>query len=437
MIRRLRVKGYKSLVDCDVRLDPLTVVIGPNGAGKSNLLDLIGLLSRLARCETVREAFQGHRGRPLEAFHSRDGFGAAAYERILAGGRRSFTVVCDLELNAGIVHDVNRSLEDREKATGAETSYTRVTERLLRYSLELAIEPRTGELFVADERLEALTRTLQPRAARKPFIERESCDGRTQFTARVERQSHPRWFERDRQRTLISELSDPVYHPHIVAAAREMASWRVYYVEAAPMRGEVTVQAADEPGRHGELLAPYYFGLQQRHPGTFRGVVANLREFVPGLSDLRVEVREGLLELVAVMEDGHEFPARLLSEGTLRLLCVVGIAAAPRAPAVIVYEEPENGVNPARIDLIAQILRTATSVRTNPMQVIVTTHSVAVCEALWEWIVICRWTPSGGTTFQSPGWSADDLYFQSEVRRALDEATARTRNRQPSQVAES
>jgi predicted ATPase len=40
-ISRVRLKNYKSIADCDVRLGPLTVLVGPNGAGKSNFLDAL------------------------------------------------------------------------------------------------------------------------------------------------------------------------------------------------------------------------------------------------------------------------------------------------------------------------------------------------------------------------------------------------------------
>jgi predicted ATPase len=91
MIHRLRVRRYKSLRDCEVQLAPISVLLGPNGAGKSNLLDLIGFVSQLASRETVREALKDHRGRPLEAFHAREGFGKKARRpaRVLLGDARS------------------------------------------------------------------------------------------------------------------------------------------------------------------------------------------------------------------------------------------------------------------------------------------------------------------------------------------------------------
>jgi len=422
MIRRLRIKGYKSLRDCTVELAPLSVILGPNGAGKSNLLDLIGLLSRLALRETVRDSFNGHRGRTLEAFHSAGGFGKDAYDALMKEERLSFSVQCDIELHPRIVDDVNRTLEERREASPHKATYTKVSERLLRYELEVTLHPKGGELFVTNECLRALRKDLKPKTSRQPFLEKKRAAGRERFIARVERQSHPRYFDLGRVRTLLSELSDPVYHPHVVAAAKEIASWRVYYVEPNQIRGEIGVQSADEPGRTGDLLAAYYYFLQQKHPATLRGIVKNLHEIVRAIEDLRVDVRDGLLEIVSVGRDGAEYPARLLSEGTLRLLCVLGIAVAPSPPAVVVYEEPENGVNPARLDLIADILRNATAVRKDAMQFIVTTHSALVCNLLPEHLIVCTWSDEHGTRFEPFPWNQSDLFFEQTVIEALDGA---------------
>jgi AAA15 family ATPase/GTPase len=48
MLTRLKVKGFKSLVDVDVRFGAFTCIAGANGAGKSNLFDAICFLSALA-----------------------------------------------------------------------------------------------------------------------------------------------------------------------------------------------------------------------------------------------------------------------------------------------------------------------------------------------------------------------------------------------------
>ena len=69
MLKRIRIKGYKSFHDVEVRLSPLAVMFGPNAAGKSNLLDALQLLAKLGTSRTVKEAFEPpYRGKPLESF---------------------------------------------------------------------------------------------------------------------------------------------------------------------------------------------------------------------------------------------------------------------------------------------------------------------------------------------------------------------------------
>ena len=48
MLTRLKVSGFKNLVDVDVRFGPFTCIAGANGIGKSNLFDVTTFLSALA-----------------------------------------------------------------------------------------------------------------------------------------------------------------------------------------------------------------------------------------------------------------------------------------------------------------------------------------------------------------------------------------------------
>ena len=69
MIRRISIRGYKSLNELEVTLRPLSVLFGPNAVGKSNFLDALQLLSRLVTARTLKEAFEPpYRGTALESF---------------------------------------------------------------------------------------------------------------------------------------------------------------------------------------------------------------------------------------------------------------------------------------------------------------------------------------------------------------------------------
>ena len=80
MIKRLKISGYKSLKDVEIRLTPLSVILGPNAAGKSNLLDALNLISQMAVKRNLKEAFEQHRGLPLESFYyGKDGYEKRGY----------------------------------------------------------------------------------------------------------------------------------------------------------------------------------------------------------------------------------------------------------------------------------------------------------------------------------------------------------------------
>lgn len=61
MLTRLQVKGFKNLVDVDVRFGPFTCIAGGNGVGKSNLFDAILFLGDLTE-KSLLEAATGVRG---------------------------------------------------------------------------------------------------------------------------------------------------------------------------------------------------------------------------------------------------------------------------------------------------------------------------------------------------------------------------------------
>lgn len=48
MLTRLKIRGFKNLVDVDVAFGPFTCIAGANGVGKSNLFDAIRFLSSSA-----------------------------------------------------------------------------------------------------------------------------------------------------------------------------------------------------------------------------------------------------------------------------------------------------------------------------------------------------------------------------------------------------
>ncbi len=66
-LTRVRLRNYKSIAECDVRLGPLTFLVGPNGSGKSNFLDALRFVSDSLRARLDQAV--GERGGVRELFH--------------------------------------------------------------------------------------------------------------------------------------------------------------------------------------------------------------------------------------------------------------------------------------------------------------------------------------------------------------------------------
>src|SRR2546421_320062 len=60
-LRRVRIKGYKSIAFCDVTLEPLTILVGRNASGKSNFVDALAFLRDIVN-QGVNEAVKRHGG---------------------------------------------------------------------------------------------------------------------------------------------------------------------------------------------------------------------------------------------------------------------------------------------------------------------------------------------------------------------------------------
>jgi len=74
----------------------------------------------------------------------------------------------------------------------------------------------------------------------------------------------------------------------------------------------------------------------------------------------------------------HDFAAYYLSDGILRFLCLLAILKTPDPPPLVCIDEPELGLHPSLMPIIAALLRDASS-RT---QLIIATHSPQLVDAL-------------------------------------------------------
>ncbi len=411
MIKRVHVVGYKSLADVEIDLRGLTVIFGPNAAGKSNLFDALALLARMATRKTLREAFEEHRGLPVEAFH----FGDEGLSGLMREGAARFSIEVDVELSTDVIDTVERRIhlmqDSAHSEAGDQGARRRLQERLLRYSLTVELTPATGFLRVVDEQLVALNKDSTVTQRRAPFI--SSHDNKLRL--RLEGQAHPTYHDIGVDYTLVSQPLYPPHYPHVTAFREELSRWHFYYLEPNAMRREVPPGEVLNLHRDGADLAAFFKTLETRNPSQFSDLSRSLSLLLPNMEALKLQsTREGLLQL-EVIERGTPFPAHLISEGTLRILGLLAITNPLAQSTAVGYEEPENGVHPRRLKLIADLLKNASA---QGMQILVNTHSPILPEYFDDdALVICR--RCGRRTEFVPFSSLGRLWRNQEIDAAL------------------
>ncbi|HZP83632.1 MAG TPA: AAA family ATPase [Chthonomonadaceae bacterium] len=421
MIRRVKIEGYKSLKSVEVGFKRLTIIFGPNAAGKSNLFDALALLSRMVTQRNLREAFEGHRGTPLETFF----IGDSGLDQLLKQEMAQFRMEVDVQLSDAVVEyveklilDLRRGLdsprESSENGSGS-PSKQRLLERRLRYSLTIQIMTDTGHLRVMDERLCALNSDGTEKQSRKAFVERVD----NKFSLRMEGQAHPSYHVVGLDHTLVSTPLYAPHYPHITAFREELSRWRFYYLEPKRlMRSDNPLQEVRSLDPTGSNLASFYNSLRAYNKRQFDNVNRTLPMLLPRVEKIDVEPnRNGELQL-RVFEAGVPFPASLVSEGTLRILGLLAITSALTPATVVGYEEPENGVHPRRLQLIATLLKN--TAEATDTQFLINTHSPEFPGYFGPEAALINCRKEGASTLLDPiRW--DSLFKESSIEDGFAE----------------
>lgn len=375
MLKRIRLKGYKSFRNEEVRLEPLTALFGTNAAGKGNFLEALQLLARLGTTETIGDAFKfPYRGIPVEAFS----LGEGGIPELLAKSRLTFSIEADIELSEIAVTEAERKIEEVQISSGRSTSASGVRERNLRYRVNVEMRPTTGVWRIADEHLVALNRDGSPKQGRRPFIAR---DGGWALL-RWEKPGRFIRFGRNLDHTLLSVPHYPPHCPHLTAVRIELEHWKFFRLNADCMRAPGGLREARNIGGQGEHLASFLHTMRLSEPRQFRAMVAAVRMLVPGLSSIETFVNDDRNVEFHIVQNGVPVSARMLSGGALHFLGLLATAGSGGdAPSLMGIEALENEVYPRHMRLLADLLKSRASLGS---QCVVVTHSTLLPDLLPE-----------------------------------------------------
>ena len=410
MLTRLKVSGFKNLIDVDIPLGPFTCIAGANGTGKSNLFDAIQFLSALAS-GTLIDAAQSVRNEEGGVSDVRN-----LFHRIGNTDTTQMSFEAEMIISQQGVDDLGQQ--------------AKATTTLLRYRVVLAYRvddhrSSLGSLELIEERLEHLKlgdwgkylkfadRRIDWRDSvlkgkrRVPFI-----STRIQGENRVikihqdgRNSSRPQTIlSKTLPRTVLSTINT-AESPTALLARREMQSWRLLQLEPSSLREPDEFTTSPGLGNDGSHLPATLYQLarsqksinptskKEEDTWIYDRVAARLSELIDDVAAVRIDrdERRELLTLEVTDHSGTVYPARSLSDGVLRFLALSVLELDPKATGLICVEEPENSIHPSRIPSVLRLLQDiATDVgypigSDNPLcQVIVNTHSASVVQEIFD-----------------------------------------------------
>jgi predicted ATPase len=351
-VTSLRIEGYRPFRDFTAQLGPLEVLVGANGSGKTALFEFLKFLRDSVYQDIPPEIVAGSIGQ--EIFH--------------IPGPARFAWSLDFDIG--------------EKYP-------------LRYQGELT--GPVGQTQIREESVEAIppngdTPLNLLRVSGRNDVVHTRMDGVGDFVTQ---------FNRSRQfalSTAITPMIDTTY------ALREyLLGWRFYSTfRLANEKIRRPVPIEQEPTLHEDVgnLSAVLFYLLSEHRQQFDELQGILRTMIPGFQGLSVKAR-GRGEVIAFwLERGidRELSLADLSDGTLRVLCWAVLCVLPNPPTLICIDEPDQGIHPRALPLLAGLFQKA-SERT---QIIMATHdSYFLTQFRLEEIAVLR-KQNGESVFAKP-----------------------------------
>ena len=377
MLLTLSVKNFKSIREAHVRFGPFTCFIGHNGVGKSNLFDAIHFLRALAERDIADAANEVRRtsdggSSPLDLVFGRD-------------PERRIVLSADMVVPPKVEDDFGDT---------AQPSKTFLT-----YQIGLRYESTSDRLLVEHESLTHAnlkgSRSFigfdSPPKFRKSVASGGRRGGPLISTKEDRIQLHGDGGSRGRPSpvgrsplTVVGGTNTSDY-PTVLAAKREMSSWRILHLEPSAMRTPDRRSAPSHVSASGGHIPATLRALIARNPDASAEILYRLRQLNSDIAELDVyadDVRDQLALRARVPGVDNWLYGRSLSDGTLRYIALVLMLADVRDRAVLCIEEPENGIHPSRIPNLTELLRDyAVDAREavaadNPLrQVILNSHS--------------------------------------------------------------
>jgi predicted ATPase len=330
----ITIKGFKSIASVEkLELRPINVLIGPNGSGKSSFIGVFAFL------HAIRE------GRLQDYVTA-----AGGAEKLLHFGSKTTK---EISLYLSFVGQVNQ------------------------YGLKLSPNADDG-LFPSEEIAYYWNKSKHPRPYGTGLL--------------------------PHQKRLEAGISGRDLQGTAGWVRERLGGWRLYHVHdtssSSPMRKTAKVHDNEFLRSDGSNLAAFLYYLREQHQESYSLIQRTTQQAAPFFDDfrlkpLKLKPDDIKLEWRHKSSDQY-FDASSLSDGTLRFIVLATLFLQPEShrPSAILVDEPELGLHPYAIGILASLIRQA-AVDT---QVIVSTQSSLLLDYFQPEDVLVANRVEGGTT---------------------------------------
>ncbi len=362
MITRIKIEGFKSLEKVDLALGDLNLFIGTNASGKSNFFDALRVLQGIGYGFTFDEILNG---KPKSAT-------SEIWEGIRGGSSKA------------LFSAPHTPQENRQKGViRFAVEISPPGRQFPRVHYSIGFSPEAG--CVMEESL-AATGGAGPVYDSTPI---DNNAGLPYFKVvyhhgKIGRRPH---LEFEKSRPVLHQLlrrkeTSKTHAGILQLCVSELSNTQRLDPSPTVLRQYSQAQTVRRMGEHGENFA----ALVKTILGDERAKSAYLSwltQLTPTELD-DVGILAGALgePLFAIKEKGVEYPAPILSDGTLRFAAIAAAFFQPDLPSVLTIEEIENGIHPSRLRLLVELLKSQSSL--SGQQIMATTHSPVILAWLKE-----------------------------------------------------
>lgn len=201
--------------------------------------------------------------------------------------------------------------------------------------------------------------------------------------------------EEQKKRTRIYKFTVPI-----------MRRWRVYHFhdtsDSARVKQIHRINDNDYLREDGANLAAFLFRLQKHHAKHYRRIVRTIRMVAPFFGDFYLRPTPDNADRIQLewteKEQDIPFKASELSDGTLRFILLATVLLQPEEymPSAIIVDEPELGLHPYAINVLAELIKSAS----HEHQLIISTQSVELVNQFEVEDLIVVDKQQGASTFR-------------------------------------